>query len=136
MSIGSDFTMIYFGEHLGPNETDLQASWTTFVGNQSSQKTFNVDNPPANEAYMLVQTLHVGVFSHKIYINDVGLDGYQIPEHQGWSTWMVGLGEGILKHGANTIQVVRDKNSDDSFVVGYVVVHWREIVNDQANVYA
>lgn len=129
MPVGSDFTTIYFGEHLGPNETDLQASWATFVGNQTSVKTFNVDNPPANEAYMLIQTLHVGVFSHQILINGVELSGYQIPEHRGWSTWMVGLGEGLLKHGANTIQIIRDKRSNDSFVVGHVVIHWRELVD-------
>ena len=132
MPVGSDFTTIYFGEHLGPNETGLNASWAAFVGNQSSQKAFTVDNPPANEAYMLVQTLDVGVFSHKIYINGMELQGYQIPDHQGWSTWMVGLGEGTLKHGTNTIQVVRDKTSDDSFVIGYVVIHWREIISSQA----
>jgi hypothetical protein len=129
MPVGSDFTIIPFSEHLGPNESDLEASWATFVGNQTSVKTFNIDNPPQGEAYLLIQTLHVGVFSHRIFINGVGLNGYNLPAHEGWSTWMVPIQEGVLLHGANTLQIMRDDGSDDSFVVGNVVVHWREVVN-------
>jgi hypothetical protein len=129
MPVGSDFTMIHFGEHLGPNEANLQVPWAVFVGNQTSLKTFNVDNPPAGEAYLLIQTLHVGVFSHRIYINGIELNGYQIPQHDGWATWLVGIAEGVLLHGSNTLQILRDANTGDSFVVGQVVVHWREVVN-------
>ncbi len=127
MPVHSDFTIIPFGEHLGSNEADLHAPWAAFVGNQTSLKTFNVDNRLTGEAYLLIQTLHVGVFTHHIYINDTKLNGYHLPQHEGWSTWMVGLRDGVLKHGANTLQIMRDLQSDDSFVVGHVVIHWREI---------
>jgi hypothetical protein len=129
MPVGSDFTIIQFTEHLGANEADLPASWATFVGNQTSVKTFNIDNPPQGEAYLLIQTLHVGAFSHRIFINGVGLNGYNLPQHEGWSTWMVVIQDGVLVHGANTLQVVRDEETNDNFVVGHVVVHWREVVN-------
>ena len=129
MPVASDFAMIYFGEHLGTNEADLSAPWATFVGNQSSHKEFNVGNPPTSAAYMLIQTLNVGVFSHQIYINGIKLDGYHIPQYPGWSMWMMVIPEGTLRHGANTLQIVRDETSSDSFVVGHVVVHWREVVN-------
>jgi hypothetical protein len=31
----------------------------------------------------------------------------------------------MLQQGENTIQIVRDGESDDEFAVGNVVVHWR-----------
>ena len=127
MPVRSDFTMIHFSEHLGSNEVDLNAPWARFVGNQSTLKTFNVDNRPTGEAYLLIQTLKVGVFSHKIIINGTELSGYNLPQHDGWTVWMAGIDEGILKHGANTLQIIRDTSAQDNFVVGYVVIHWREI---------
>lgn len=129
MPVGSDFTMLYFGEHLGPNEADLPVQRAAFVGNQTSAKHFTVDNQPATEAYMLLQTLHVGVFSHRILINGQALEGYQLPQHQGWATWMVGIPDGILRHGANTLQILRDTDTDDSFAVAHVAIHWRELIN-------
>ncbi len=132
MPVGSDFNIIQFSEHLGANKADLDASWATFVGNQTSVKNFNIDNPPQGEGYLLIQTLNVGVFSHRIFINGFGLNGYNLPQHAGWTIWMVTIQDGVLLHGANSLQIMRDEASKDSFVVGHVVVHWREVVNIEA----
>lgn len=131
MRTNSDYAIIFFGEHLGDNMDDLIVPWANFVGNQSTQLAFGIDGQPVGQGYMLVQALHVGVFSHEILLNKIALPGPVLPQHDGWQTWMITIDEQILKQGRNTIQIVRDANTGDDFVIGNVVVHWRELYTGQ-----
>jgi hypothetical protein len=126
MPTRSDFAVIRFGEHLGDRLTDLHVPWAVYVGNQSTVKSFTVDAAPIGDAYLLIQALGVSEFSHKVLINGAEVGGFNLPPSRDWQTWMVIVNERFLKRGSNTIQVVRDATTPDDFVIGAVVVHWRE----------
>ena len=125
--IRGDFRLIWFGEHLGDNASDLNVPWASFVGNQTSVRNFHIDNVPTGEAYLLVQTYDVHDSGHRIVINGVDLSGFDIPrEAGGWQTWMDAINSSLLIQGNNTIQIRRNTASGDNFVVGNVAVHYRE----------
>lgn len=126
MTIRSDFTIVHFSEQLGENHADLNVPWATFVGNQTSVHEFVIDNKPVHAAYMLVQLLAVGIAFHRVVVNNITLEGPSLPRHPSWQTWMVVIKPNILRQGINTLQFKRDARSDDSFVVGDVVINWRE----------
>lgn len=130
MRTNSDYEIVFFGEHLGDNAQDLIVPWTTFVGNQTSVRSFTIDGVPVGDGYMLIQALDVGVFSHKIFINKRLIEGPVLPQHPGWQTWMIVIEGQMLKQGRNTIQFVRDDRTGDDFVIGNVIIHWREIETD------
>ncbi|MBK8021103.1 MAG: hypothetical protein IPK19_06620 [Chloroflexi bacterium] len=136
MTTHSDFAIIPFAAHLGADAYGLQVPWATFYGNQTPVQTFEIDGKPTETGYMLIQTLAVGLSSHKILINGHMLSGLNLPQHDGWQTWMIVIDVGLLRHGTNTVQFVRDAMTNDSFVVGNVVVHWREVEADVGTGYA
>lgn len=119
--------MIRVGEHLGDRVHDLHVPWAKYVGNQTTVKTFNVDATPIGDAYMLVQALGVSQFTHKVMINGGEIGGFNLPPSNDWQTWMIIINERFLKRGANTIQIIRDASTTDDFVIGAVVIHWREL---------
>lgn len=127
MAIRSDFVAIYFGEHLGDNANDLNVPWATFVGNQTTVKNFYISDQPAGNAYLMLQAYDVHQTGHRILINGQNLSGFDIPRETGsWQTWMDVIDSGLLRFGNNTIQIQRDADTGDNFVVGNVVIHWRE----------
>ena len=124
----ADFRAITFNEHLGDQAGDINAPWAPFMGNQTSVKTFNVDGVPTGEAYVLLQVYDVHSSGHKILVNGTDLAGFDIPQHPAedrWQTWMDVMESGLLKQGANTIQITR-QSGGDNFIVGNVTVNWRE----------
>jgi len=125
----ANFAVIPFGEHIGDNAADLDLPTVIFVGNQSTLKTFEIETVPVGHGYLLIQTYEVDVNSHEIFVNELPLTGLNIPKHTGWQTWMVALRDNLLKAGTNTVQIIRDTQTTDDFVVGNVVVHWHEYSN-------
>jgi hypothetical protein len=55
-------------------------------------------------------------------------DALDVPPAEGWQYWMDAVTEQDLAAGENTLQVRRDRSTDDAFAVGNVVVNWREPV--------
>ena len=88
------------------------------------------DDLPATDdvtdAYVQLQAYDVGTYGHDIRLNEQSLSGFDIPPSQGWQSWMDTITGTALQEGENTLQFVREADSNDSFVVGNVVVNWRE----------
>lgn len=125
MALRSDFVVINFNKELGDRDTFPDKPWAEFVGNQTEENFF-ISDVPVGTAYLLLQLYHVNEIGHQILINGHHLSGGDITPHSGWQTWMDEIESGKLQAGNNTIQIRRNTNTGDNFIVGRVVVHWRE----------
>ncbi|WP_254536729.1 DUF7383 domain-containing protein [Halomarina litorea] len=122
----SNYALVEFSEHLGDDEDDLDVPWAEFVGDRSTEHEFSVPVEGAIDGYVTVQALDVGTYGHEILVNGESLSGFDIPPGEGWQCWMDVMAGVDLRKGENTIQVRRDTDADDSFVVGTLRVTWRE----------
>lgn len=129
MSTRSDFSVIKFSEHLGEDSRDLNEPGAFFVGNSSTAKRFIIDNTPCGEAYLLIQVRGIQDLHHTIRLNDISIaDRFDLPMSPEWQTCMIVIEPGTLRRGENTLQFLRNHRNTDNFVVGNVVVNWRETV--------
>lgn len=125
--IRADFAIVHFMEHLGDKEGDLKVPGATWVGDKTGVRNFYIAGIPTGEGYLIGQFFDVHSPRHRIVINGNDLPGVDIATDIGhWQTWMDVINKGILRQGNNTLQVVRDTTTADNFVVGSIVVHWRE----------
>lgn len=126
MRYRANYALLEFGEHLGPHEQGLDVPWATFVGDRSSEQRFHVPVGDPVDSYLELQAYEVDSFGHDIRLNGEPLSGFDIPPANGWQYWMDAITGAELVKGENTVQVIRDPEAQDSFVVGNVTVHWRE----------
>jgi hypothetical protein len=130
MGYRSDFAVIKFNEHLGNNANDLNYDGTTFVGNQTTIRTFNLGDQPTGEAYFTLQLYDVQAEGHHVLINGKRTGGIikDIPKNleYKWFIWTNTIEKGIIQKGNNTIQIKRNSGSGDNFIVGSVIISWRE----------
>ncbi len=124
----ANYALVEFSEHLGATSQGMDVPWAEFVGDRSSEKGFTVPVAAARDAYVTVQALDVGEYGHEIHINGESLSGFDLPPNQGWQCWMDVVTGTELVEGTNTIQIVRDEETPDDFVIGTVRVNWREPV--------
>lgn len=122
----ANYALVTFMEHLGKMESRLDVEWAEFVGDETTERTFEVLTDDPTDAYLQLQAYDVGTYGHDIVLNGQSISGFDIPPAQGWQSWMDAITGVTLQEGENTIQVVREEGSTDSFVVGNVVVNWRE----------
>jgi hypothetical protein len=126
----ANYTLVEFSEHLGANSGALDVPWAEFVGDRSTEKEFTVPVAAARDGYVTVQALDVGAYGHEILINGESLSGFDLPPNDGWQCWMDVVTGTELVEGTNTIQVVRDEETPDDFVIGTVRINWREPVTE------
>ncbi|KUL43769.1 hypothetical protein ADL12_06775 [Streptomyces regalis] len=82
----------------------------------------------------MIQVFGVDYQTHRILVNGEDLRQFDIASQQPgrpvWETWLDPIEEGILRRGRNTIQILHGSTPQtDNFIVGNVVVHWREEVD-------
>ena len=124
----SNFVTINFSVHLGDDISDLpEAAAFTFVGNQTSIKSFEIDRDPIDEGYLIVQVYDVQNTGHRILINGTNLPDQDIVRTTArrWQDVMDVIPSGILRRGTNTLQIQR-AGGGDNILIGSVVIHWRE----------
>ncbi|MFC5971284.1 hypothetical protein ACFPYI_08085 [Halomarina salina] len=124
----SNYALVEFGELLADHESALDVPWAEFVGDESTEHTFEVPVDGAVDGYVTVQALDVDSYGHEVLINGEELSGFDIPPSSGWQCWMDVLNGATLLEGENTIKICRDTDSRDGFAVGTVRVTWREPV--------
>ena len=128
----ANYALVTFMEHLGAAESQLDVEWAKFVGDRTTELTFEVPTGDPTDGYLQLQAYDVGTYGHDILLNGQSVSGFDIPPAQGWQSWMDTITGAALQAGENTIRVVREEGSNDSFVVGNVVVNWREPVTEEA----
>jgi hypothetical protein len=122
----ADFALITFNEHLGDEEGDLDTD-ATFVGNESTLKSFNIAGTPTGNGYLVLTVFDVQTDVHRIVINGTelgGMDFPQTPAENRWQTHMDKIELDVLRSGMNTIQILR-ASGGDNFIVRDVVVQWK-----------
>jgi hypothetical protein len=125
----SNYALVEFGELLGEHEGALDVPWAEFVGDESTEKAFEVPVAGAVDGYVTIQALDVDSYGHEILVNGEALSGFDVPPASGWQCWMDVLTGATLREGENTIRVRRDTETPDAFAVGTVRVTWREPVD-------
>ncbi|TQV78455.1 DUF7383 domain-containing protein [Denitrobaculum tricleocarpae] len=127
MATRSDFKIIHFWDHLGDDKGDISTS-ATFRGDETPAYCFYVDATPL-DGYVVLQAYDVDSDYHEVLINGMALpyeDIMQHGSHNSWSVWLDEIPAKYLKRGNNTIKVKRSRG-EDNFIIGDVVVHWREL---------
>lgn len=127
MATRANFEIITFNSHLGDNVADLNVPWATFQGDESSEESFFIEQPPSGPGYIILKAFNVDNDNHRIVINGQNLGGVDIRSDTGWQTWMDVIDSGILQQGDNTIQFQR-ASGGDNFAISNVAIHWREEV--------
>jgi len=122
----ANYALVTFMEHLGQAESHLDVEWAEFVGDETSERTFEVPTDDPTDAYLHLQAYDVETYGHEIILNGESLSGFDIPPAQGWQSWMDDITGAALREGVNTLRFVQEDESNDSFVVGNVVVNWKE----------
>jgi hypothetical protein len=125
----ANYALVSFQEHLGPDEDGLDVPWASFSGDKTEPHTFEVPTGDPADAYIEMQVYDVGTYDHDVLINGEPLSGFDVPAREGWQYWMDTVTAARLREGENTIRFRRDGDTDDSFVVGSVTVHWKELVD-------
>jgi len=125
----ANYAVLSVLEQLGPTADGLDVPWADFSGNRSSEQEFVVPTDDPIDPYLEIQIFDVGTFGHEILIDDEPLTGFDMPPGEGWQYWMDTITDRALVTGDNTLQIRRDKSTDDSFAVGTVVVNWKEPVD-------
>lgn len=125
----ADYALLTFMEHLGGDDARLDVDWADFVGNRSSELSFEVSDEDPTDAYLELQLYEVDEWGHELVLNGETLSGFDVPPVSGWQYWMDAVTGAALVAGENTLQVRRDPDTADSFVVGNAVVNWRAPVS-------
>ena len=125
--MATGFAVIRFHEELGDNLGDApNFAGTSFVGLQSTIRTFDADNP-RGEGYLLMNVAGLQNAQAQVFLNGVELPGQNfdpIPSSKVFITTIVHIHRGIV-NGSNTLQFRNAAGSRDNWVINHVVVHWR-----------
>jgi len=126
MSYRANYAPVSVSAHLGPNKDAIDVPWADYVGDATPAYEFEVPTADSTDAYLGLRAFRVGAYGHEIEVNGEQLSGFDIPPADGWQYWEDLLTDADLREGTNTLRVVRDEATDDSFAVNTVTVHWRE----------
>ena len=125
--MATGFSVIRYLEELGDNISHApNISGTSFMGLQSSIKTFDADNP-RGEGYILMNVAGLQNAQAQVMLNGVDLPGQNfdpIPLSNDFITTIVHIHRGI-NNGSNTLQFRNAPGSTDNWVINHVIVHWR-----------
>ena len=125
----SDFVVVPIQQHLGDNKNDIFAPTYPYRGDVSDTFNFTIDSIPDGDGYLLVQIYGSYFEGHTIIIN-----GQKVTSPGGnfgnsgsinWATLTVLLDKNVLKQGQNSIQFLRNPNTEDNFLIDNVVVNWK-----------
>lgn len=125
----TDFVIVPIQQHLGDNKNDIFAPGYPYRGDLSDTFNFTIDSDPNGEAYLLVQTYGSYFEGHTIIINGKNITSpggnFGNSGSLSWSTLTVLVDDNTLKQGQNTMQFLRNPNTEDNFLIDNVVVNWK-----------
>lgn len=125
----SDFVGVPIKQHLGDNKNDIFAPSYPYIGDVSDTFNFTIDSTPSEGGYLLVQIYGSYFEGHTITINGQNVTSpggnFGNSGSLNWATLTVLLDENVLKEGQNSIQFLRNPNTEDNFLIDNVVVNWK-----------
>ncbi len=125
----SDFVVVPIQQHLGDNKNDIFAPGYPYRGDVSDTFNFTIDSTPSGSGYLLVQIYGSYFEGHTIVINGQHVTSaggnFGNSGTENWATLTVLLDEDVLKQGENSIQFLRNPNTDDNFLIDNIVVNWK-----------
>ncbi|MFB6302756.1 MAG: hypothetical protein ABEH78_07850 [Haloferacaceae archaeon] len=130
MSRRANYTTLYIGAQLGPEDRRLALDWATEVGDETDAHEFEVSTGEPTDPCVGIQAFDVGTYGHEICVNGDPLNGFDIPPADGWQYWLDTLSGASLREGTNELRIARDEETRDAFAVGTVVVRWKEPTPD------
>ena len=130
MHFRANYATVYLGAQLGPEQPRLDLDWATDAGDATETFEFEVTTADPQDAYVGLQAFDVGEYGHEIQINEASLSGFDIPPSDGWQYWVDTITGTSLHEGTNTVRVVRDADTSDSFAIGTVTIHWKEPIDE------
>ena len=130
MSYRANYALVNVSAHLGPSKDAIDVPWADYVGDATPEFEFDVPTAEATDPYIGLQAFRVGRYGHELSINGTSLSGFDVPPSEGWQYWEDAITNVELREGENTVKVVRDEATDDSFALNNVTVHWKEPVEE------
>ena len=124
----ANYALLFVGAHLGPDADALAVDWADYAGDRTDRFEFEVPTDAPADAYIGLQAFDVGEYGHEVVINGDSLSGFDLPPRIGWQYWTDTIVGAALAEGTNTLRIARDADTDDSFAIGNVTVHWKEPV--------
>lgn len=126
----SNFISVPIEQHLGDNKNDIFAPGFPFRGDISNTFNFTIDTPnPVGQSYLLIQIFGSYSQGHIININGQNVTSPQgtldNTDHGNWATLTVLMNDGILKSGSNNIQILRNVDSPDNFLIDNIIFNWQ-----------
>ncbi len=125
----SDFVVVPIQQHLGDNKNDIFAPGYPYMGDVSDTFNFTIDSIPDGGGYLLVQIYGSYFDGHTIIINGQSVaspgGNFGNSGSTNWATLTVLLDEDVLKQGQNSLQFLRNPNTEDNFLIDNVVVNWK-----------
>ena len=128
MRYRANYALVNLSCHLGPDRESLDVPWADYVGDATPTFEFEVPTDRPTDAYVGLQAFRAQRYGHELEINGESLSGFDIPPVESWQYWEDAITDAELHEGTNSLRVVRDESTDDSFAVNNVTVHWREPV--------
>lgn len=125
----SNYAVVQVHQHLGDNKSDILSPTYPFRGDVSDTFTFTINNATFGQGYLLAQVFGSLSIGHTIILNgeeitatggNFGLTG------NNWGTLIATIDEGVLRQGQNAIQIQRNPNSTDNFLIDNVIINWHQ----------
>ena len=126
----SNFVIVPIHQHLGDNKSDISAPGYPYRGDVSDRYTFTINTTPVGNGYLLAQVFGSSSQGHMITINGQNVTDFNgdfgATGKRNWGTLTAIVDDNVLKQGTNTIQIQRNADSADNFLVDNIIINWQQ----------
>ena len=126
----SNFVIVPIHQHLGDNKSDISASSYQYRGDVSDRYTFTINTTPVGKDYLLAQVFGSSLQGHTITINEQNVTDFNgnfgATGKRNWGTLAAIVDDNVLKQGTNTIQIQRNADSTDNFLIDNIIINWQQ----------
>ena len=126
----SNFVIVPIHQHLGDNKSDISAPSYPYRGDVSDRYTFTINTTPVGKGYLLAQVFGSSFQGHMITINGQNVTdsngNFGATGKRNWGTLTAIVDDNVLKQGTNTIQIQRNADSTDNFLIDNIIINWQQ----------
>ena len=126
----SSFVIVPIHQHLGDNKSDISAPSYPYRGDVSDRYTFTINTTPVGQGYLLAQVFGSSFQGHMITINGQNVTDFNgnfgATGKRNWGTLTAIVDDNVLNQGTNTIQIQRNSDSTDNFLIDNIIINWQQ----------